>query len=322
MSAFTPGSVRVVAVLATSLVVVLLAGLAIVRIRSHAVARAAAWTLAVAAAVFAERATALEPPGVRMVAVIGLLLYAMKAIVGVESTVRLSPLRWLAFAALWPGMRPAIFATLPSAPRPGAGRLGVRGLTRIAAGVGLIALGRAAWSTTGSMLSATALVLPGLSLVLHFGLFNIAAAGWRAAGVPAEPLFRAPLLSKSLREFWGRRWNLAFAEMTAAGVYRPVAALAGHRSGIAAAFLASGILHELAISVPVRAGYGLPLLYFALHGGAMLAEGALEAHGAPVNARPWIGRAWTIAWLVLPLPILFHPPFLRGVVWPLVGLSP
>ncbi len=322
MSAFTPSSVRVVTVLAAALVAVLLAGLAIVRLRSHAVARAAAWTLAVGVVLFAERATALEPPGVRMVAVIGFLLYAMKAVVGVESTARLSPLRWLAFAALWPGMRPALFVNLPSAPRPGAVRLAARGLMRLAAGVGLIALGRAAWIATGSRIAAAALVLPGLSLVLHFGLFNIAAAGWRAAGVPAEPLFRAPLLSTSLREFWGRRWNLAFAEMTAAGVYRPVSALAGRRSGIAAAFLASGILHELAISVPVRAGYGLPLLYFALHGGAMLAEGSLEARGAPVNARPWFGRAWTIAWLLLPLPILFHPPFLHGVVWPLVGLSP
>ena len=32
-------------------------------------------------------------------------------------------------------------------------------------------------------------------------------------------------------------------------------------------------------------------------------------------------RAWTLFWLVAPLPLLFHPPFLRGIVWPLVGLS-
>jgi alginate O-acetyltransferase complex protein AlgI len=64
-----------------------------------------------------------------------------------------------------------------------------------------------------------------------------------------------------------------------------------------------------------EAGYGLPILYFAIHGGAMLAERRLS-----LERRPRLARAWTTAWLVLPLPILFHPPFLRGVVWPLVGL--
>ena len=27
----------------------------------------------------------------------------------------------------------------------------------------------------------------------------------------------------------------------------------------------------------------------------------------------------TLAWLLVPLPILFHRPFLAGVVWPLIG---
>jgi alginate O-acetyltransferase complex protein AlgI len=32
----------------------------------------------------------------------------------------------------------------------------------------------------------------------------------------------------------------------------------------------------------------------------------------------WRGRLWTVFWLVLPLPLLFHRPFLAGVVWPLL----
>jgi hypothetical protein len=35
---------------------------------------------------------------------------------------------------------------------------------------------------------------------------------------------------------------------------------------------------------------------------------------------PWVGRPWALAWLVLPLPILFHRPFLAGVLWPLIGI--
>jgi hypothetical protein len=49
------------------------------------------------------------------------------------------------------------------------------------------------------------LLLPGLSLVLHFGVFNLLAGAWRLAGVDCRPLFLAPLESTSLAEFWGRR---------------------------------------------------------------------------------------------------------------------
>jgi alginate O-acetyltransferase complex protein AlgI len=40
-----------------------------------------------------------------------------------------------------------------------------------------------------------------------------------------------------------------------------------------------------------------------------------------INSVPWVGRAWTLAWLVLPLPILFHRPFLGGVLWPPIGIA-
>ena len=82
------------------------------------------------------------------------------------------------------------------------------------------------------------------------------------------------------------------------------------------------MLHEVAISVPVKAGFGLPLLYFAIQAVLALMESALERAGPPVGRKPWIGRAWTAAALLAPLPLLFHPPFLRGVIWPLVGVPP
>jgi D-alanyl-lipoteichoic acid acyltransferase DltB (MBOAT superfamily) len=138
--------------------------------------------------------------------------------------------------------------------------------------------------------------------------------------VDVHALFRAPLLSRSLAEFWGRRWNLAFSEMTATGVYRPLSAAVGKPPALVVAFLFSGLLHELAISLPVRAGFGLPLLYFAIHGVLMLAERGLERAGRPIYRRAVLGRAWTTFWLVAPLPVLFHRPFLRGVVWPILGI--
>jgi alginate O-acetyltransferase complex protein AlgI len=301
----------------------LLAGLGIARMPRGAPARAAAWALVLVSVTAAERLCADEPAGFRMLALIGTLLYAMKAVVSVDGMDGRPPLaswRWLAFAALWPGMRPAPFARAGGPPLPGAFDLVRRGLVRLALGLALMVAARAAWTRTGSHVLATALALPGLSFILHFGIFNLAAGAWRYAGVDVYALFRAPLLSRSLAEFWGRRWNLAFSEMTATGVYRPLSATVGKPAALAVAFLFSGLLHELAISLPVRAGFGLPLLYFAIHGILMLIERGLERAGRPIHRHASLGRAWTTLWLVAPLPILFHRPFLRGVVWPLLGI--
>jgi alginate O-acetyltransferase complex protein AlgI len=311
LSAYLPTSPLVAWVLVGGLAATLLLGLAIVRIRSHAVARAVAWGLAVALVAAVERFCVSEPPGLRMLAIIAFLLYAMKTVVLVEwarEGHRLSPGRQLAFAAGWPGMRPALFRALGGPAAPGAGRLLARGAGWLVAGLALIVLARVVWTGSRSLLLATLPLLMGLSLVLHFGLFSLAAGCWRLAGIPSEPLFRAPLRSTSLREFWARRWNLAFSEMTALAVFRPLTARFGRSMATMGAFVFSGVLHELAISLPVRAGFGGPLLYFALHAAAVLLE---DRFGS--------SRLRTIAWLLLPLPVLFHPPFLAGVIWPLLG---
>jgi len=319
VTAYLPSGALALALVAGLVAVTLLAALALSRLPPSAAARGGAWLLVLGATASVERVTGGEPAGFRMLAIIGVLLFAMKAVVSVEAVAtgeaRLSAGRWLAFAALWPGMRPGLFSTCGGPRLPGAGSLLLRGLSRLLLGAGLVVAARA----TGSRLPATLLALPGLSLILHFGLFNLTAGAWRLAGVPAAPLFRAPLRSRSLREFWGRRWNLAFSEMTALGVYRPLKATAGPVVATVLAFLFSGLLHETAISLPVRAGFGRPLAYFALHAAAMLIERRLAAAGHAIDSRPALGRAWTIAWLVVPLPLLFHRPFLAGVVWPLLG---
>ena len=312
MSAYLPTSVGAALAAVGTAAATLLIAFAVSRLRAVALARAAAWGLVPATLLALDRVTAAQPPGFRMLALIAGLLYAMKAVVSVEAWAcegtRLPFPRWLAFATLWPGMRPAVFVSL-GASQPGARTLLARGLAHAALGAALVALARLTWRVTGWLAVPTLALLPGLSLMLHFGAFDVVAGFWRVAGVDCGPLFRAPLRSASLREFWGRRWNLAFSEMTALAVYRPLSELAGARAGLLAAFLFSGLLHEAAISLPVRAGFGLPFLYFVLQGVLALVE---REHGP-------LGRPATVASLVLPLPLLFHPPFLRSVVWPLLG---
>ena len=109
--------------------------------------------------------------------------------------------------------------------------------------------------------------------------------------------------------------------MTRAAVYRPLRRYVSRGTATLAAFLFSGALHELAISFPAGAGYGLPTLYFALHGTLVIVERRLMGAGLPIDRHPWVGRLWTLAWLALPLPLLFHPAFLDGVVWPLIGME-
>jgi alginate O-acetyltransferase complex protein AlgI len=239
-----------------------------------------------------------------MVAIVVVLLLAVKAIVARDLTFG----QWLAFA-LWFGMRPSIFASLGGPPRDGSAKLAAAGLRNLVAGALFLVTARLvvlAFPPVIARWCATPLLLVGLSLILHFGFLNLVTSFWRTRGVAAERLFRDPLHATSLADFWSHRWNLGFAEMTALMIHRPLRGLAGRKVALMASFLVSGLLHELAISVPVRGGYGLPTLYFVI-------QGALVASG--IRSRPVMFFG-----LIAPLLLVFHLPFLRGVIWPLVGL--
>jgi len=147
-------------------------------------ARAAAWVLVVVSVGAAHEITNAQPAGVRMLAVIGALFFAMKALVSVEARARdgtrLPPLRWAAFAMLWPGMRPALVARLQPG-RSGAAALLETGLAYVTLGATLFLAALLTWRWTGSTVLSTVLLLPALSFLLHFGVFGIVAGLWRAA---------------------------------------------------------------------------------------------------------------------------------------------
>jgi hypothetical protein len=154
----------------------------------------------------------------------------------------------------------------------------------------------------------------GLIFLLHFGGFHLIALFWQAMGIDAEPIMAKPILSKTLSEFWGKRWNLGFRQLAHDLIFRPL----HRRTGVAAAgflvFVASGLIHDLVISLPARGGYGLPTGYFVLQGlGVTLERSAL-------GRRFGLQRGAT-AWLMLivaggPAFWLFHPPFVQRVILP------
>ncbi len=157
----------------------------------------------------------------------------------------------------------------------------------------------------------------GLVFLLHFGSFHLLALVWRGFGIDARPLMEAPVRATSLGEFWGRCWNSAFNKLVHDALFRPFYRRLGTTWATMGVFLASGFIHELVISVPARAGYGLPTLYFVLQGFGVIAERARAGrrlglrHGAA-------GRCFTLIFTAAPAFWLFHPPFIQNVILPML----
>jgi alginate O-acetyltransferase complex protein AlgI len=155
----------------------------------------------------------------------------------------------------------------------------------------------------------------GMILILHFGLFDLASAAWKALRVDAPPLMNRPLRSTSISEFWGRRWNAAFNDLARQLVFRPVARRAGILPATWVAFAVSGFIHELVISLPAGAGYGLPTAYFVTQALGISLERSSRGHRLGLN-RGLSGWLFTMLIVAGPAYWLFHPPFVRRVIVP------
>ena len=160
--------------------------------------------------------------------------------------------------------------------------------------------------------------MTGVVMILHFGIFRLLSCGWRAIGVNATPLMNSPLLASSVSEFWSRRWNTAFRDLTHIFLFRPLGSKFGYSRALFAGFLISGMVHDLVISLPAGGGYGGPTLYFSIQGAAIFVERSTS--GRSVNLGKGIrGRLFTMGSVLLPLYFLFHPPFLTMIILPFLG---
>ena len=231
---------------------------------------------------------------------------------GLSTPAKLS-LVWFLF---WPGLDGrTFFARNPIVPCP-AKREWLAASIKLAFGVALI------WMMTPlarnrSELLAAWVAMIGIVLCLHFGLFQLLSLGWRTIGVNAQPIMNRPLVATSLAEFWGERWNTAFSIPSRRLLFNPLARRHGIVGANLAVFLASGVLHELVISLPARAGFGLPTAYFALQGVAVLFERSKLGRALGFG-RGW--RGWTFVFVVAAAPVfwLFHPPFIHSVILPML----
>jgi hypothetical protein len=222
--------------------------------------------------------------------------------------------RSIGFLFGWPGMDAAGFLDPEERPQRLEGKEWLWAVAKTILGAVLL-WGVARPMPARSELLAGWMGMFGIILVLHFGTFHILSLLWRAAGVDAEPIMQAPLSATSLSDFWGRRWNLGFRQLTHRLIFQRVRARSNVVLATFLSFFASGAIHELVISLPARHGYGLPTFYFVLQGLGVLVERSLPGKRLGLNSGP---RGWLFALVCAGAPafLLFHPWFVRGVILP------
>lgn len=227
-------------------------------------------------------------------------------------------LRTFGYLLAWPGMDASAF--LRGAGRAAPPRLSEWAIAVLKAGLGAALIWIAARAALPvHPLLAGWLGMAGVMFVLHFGTFHLLSLAWRRIGVNAAPVMRNPVRSRSLSEFWGRRWNTAFHELATRFTFRPLRAAVGGTAATLLVFLLSGLIHELVISLPAGGGYGLPTGYFALQGLGVASERSRLGRRLGLG-HGWRGRLFTYVIAAGPAFWLFPPVFVRTIILPMLAV--
>lgn len=223
--------------------------------------------------------------------------------------------RW-AYLLAWPGMNPREFlGRKETCPRPPPADWFWAG-TKTALGAAMV-WGLARMIPGNHELWIGWVGLVGIAFLFHFGVFHLIALAWQRAGVKALPIMCAPMLATSVAEFWNRRWNVAFNQLVYRYFFRPLTRRTNPTAACLAVFFISGVIHDLVISVPADGGYGLPTAYFMMQGCAVIFEHSRAARSLGLG-RGCIGWLFTLLVAGGPAFWLFHPPFIRNVVLPML----
>jgi hypothetical protein len=180
----------------------------------------------------------------------------------------------------------------------------VLGLPLLAATVVLFVLARAEaqpWLRWGEGTLAVLLGASGLDRALRGAL--------SLGGIHYPPQHRAPLGSRTLGEFWGRRWNRLVGGWLRDELFRPLAHRGSPKLAAGVTFVVSALLHVYPIWLSAGARWAALMGgFFVLHGGLYLLEHQLRVRRWPAAS----GRlfVWGCFFLTLPL---FVEPLLQGL---------
>jgi hypothetical protein len=132
---------------------------------------------------------------------------------------------------------------------------------------------------------------------------------YRCVGLRPPRLHDHPILSRSIAEFWGRRWNRIVGAWLGAVAFAPLSARGYPRLGVVLAFVLSALLHIYFTWAAVGLGLAFMMAsFFLLQPLLLLLERWLHVRSW---RRPW-QRTWTLGALIALSP-LFVEPFLRVV---------
>lgn len=157
--------------------------------------------------------------------------------------------------------------------------------------------------------------------MLEIILAIVAALARTTLRVELEPQFKDPLLSTSLQDFWGRRWNLMVTSILRPTVYEPTLKAASNVVGpkwaplpaVLGTFVVSGLMHELILYYMGRLEPTFRMMcFFVLHGLCLMVEIALKnALTARCRLPRLVSGPLTAGFVLATCFWLFLPEFIR-----------
>ena len=143
-------------------------------------------------------------------------------------------------------------------------------------------------------------------------VYGVVWSAYTMSGLRVPRIHRAPILARSIQEFWGQRWNINVSAWLAAHCFRPLARRGHPALGLTAAFATSAALHAyIAEAALGRRWTFVVLAYFLLQGFFALIEEPLGVKRWP----RWLGHTWVVVLMIATSP-LFCEPFLRVIAPP------
>jgi len=125
--------------------------------------------------------------------------------------------------------------------------------------------------------------------------------GYLLGGMEIPAMHRAPILSRTLMEFWGQRWNRPVHGWLKAHCFAWLARRRMALLGVLAAFAGSGVLHYLLVVVSTTLWPAIcAALFFVVHAGLVWLERKMAVSRWPPLAS-WL---WTCSAVLLTSPLL------------------